>query len=320
MPQARGSQTALYLYKETTYKTDPGAPDAKKIYITTNGVKASQARIQSETLTGVRTQSAPLDDVIDITGPVGVEINSESLCFLLEQLFGTVNTTGTNPYTHTFTPGDSPVGFVTEKDYGSNISGAGRFEKLNGCRVASASFDFPSKGKPTASFDIKGAKQTLASSALDGTPTDVGNSSYGAANVATMSEGGSPIATIKQLSFTASNDLDEDGYVLGSSGERVALDEGFFIVTGSFTALFDSAALLTKAVNSTETSLKVALQRGDGLGSAGNEYFELESTALKLDRTSPEISGPKGVLQSFNFVAYGSNALKAVVKNQIATL
>jgi len=103
----------------------------------------------------------------------------------------------------------------------------------------------------------------------------------------------------------------------------MALPEGFSTVSGTITALFESDALLTKAINGTESSLKIALSRGTGLGSAGNEYMELFVQQLQFERTSAPIEGPNGLLLTMPFQAYisgSTSALQAVVKNTVSSI
>lgn len=318
MPQARGTQLAVNLYEETTYGEDPGAPSAEKCYVKSIGPGGTQNMINSETLTGARTKIKPTQGNEDVGFDVPVEVAPESIGKWLKHSLGQVATTGTGPYTHTFSIGALPVGLLIERDYGSNITGAGRFMKHNGIRINSAKFSFPQEGFPEAVFSIKGAKETLASTALDGTPTDNGHNPFSSFE-ATIEEGGSPIAIVTALEFTLANNLDESAFVIGSRN-RQELAEGDAMVTGQLTALFNSVDLLTKAVNFTESSLKSTLSRGDGLGSAGNESLEFSLPNLVYQRQSPGVEGPGGVLITLPFTCYGTTTMQAVLKNAIATL
>lgn len=317
MPQARGTQAAFNLYEETAYAQDPGAPNALKIYCKSFNVSSSQNAIESETLTGSRTKSKPVQGNIDVSGDIVMEIAPESIGTLLKHAIGSVNTTGVGPYTHTISTDDLPVGMTLEKDYGTNISST-PIEKFNGDRISSAKFDFPQEGFPTVTFSIKGAKSTMAASPLDATPTDNGHSAFSSFE-ATIQEGGVTSAKVTKLDFEINNNLDESTFVIGSN-TRQELAEGQVMVSGTLTALFDSVDLLNKAVNFTESSLKVILTRGTGLGSAGNESLELSIPALVYDRQSPGIEGPAGVLITLPFKAYGTTTIQAVLKNALTTI
>lgn len=320
MAKVQGINVSFNIYDEDTYGQDPGTPDGQRAYLKSCGLKATQALEDDDTLTGSRDMTKPTRGNQDANGPCVMNIGAESIGKWLKHTLGQVATTGTDPYVHTITIGALPVGFMFEKDFGSKIAGTGRVEKFPGCRIGQATFDFPTSGKATASFDVMAAGSSLAAAALDATITDNGHTSFDVTSIAVLQEGGSDIGTVRSHKYVISNDLDVDDYRQGAGGVRGSLDEGQAMVSGELTVVFDSVALWQKAINSTETTLKTTLSRGDGLGSAGNESIEFSSGALVLERTSPEITGPKGILQTFNFKAYGASALQIILKNAVATL
>jgi len=317
-----GAQATFNIYDNdaSNYGLDPATPSADKLYLKSCGLKVTQAKVSDDTLTGARTQSKPDNDNVDAVGPLVANIGAESIGKLLKHTFGTVGTTGAGPYVHTFTIGALPDDFLIEKDFGAQIAGAGRVEKFVGCRMASMDVDIPQSGYATVTFNVQGANGTNETAALDATPTDNGHTSFTVAAISSIQEGGVDSAVVKSCKFSLNNDLDGDGYVLGSGGVRTELDEGSALVTIELTALFKSAALLTKAENSTATSLKVVLSRGDGLGSAGNESIEFESSTMVFERTSVPVDGPKGLMVNMKATGYGTNAMKSVLKNAVATV
>lgn len=322
MPQARGSDFSVVGYDEDTYGQDPGTPSGVLLYVTKSGVKSKQNRKDSNTLTSSRGKAKPVAGNIDVGGGLPMEIAPESIGFPLRHTMGALATSGVGPYTHTLTVGDLPIGFTLEHDYGAAISGVGRYEKFNGCRVASARFNCPQEGYPEVTFEIKGANSVLASAPLDATPTDNGHTGFSAFE-ASILEGGASIATVTSAEIQISNDLDESAYVVGGAGKRAALPEGQAMISGKIRAMFDSAALLTKAIDGTESSLKVTLSRGDGLGSAGNESLELLVQQLVYERNGPDVSGPKGVFVDLTFKGFKSGAdlgLQLTLKNALATI
>lgn len=322
MPQARGSQSAVAIFDESTYATDPGAPDGTKLYIVDSGLRAAQSLLNPNTLTSTRARSRPKRGNINASGALNTEISAENIGKILKHAMGANTTTGAGPYTHTLTIGSLPVGMVLEHDYGSNISGSGRYEKFNGGRVRNASFNFPQEGYCTASFDILGAKRTLGSAPLDATVTDNGHTPFSAFE-ATIQEGGASIAMVTQLQFSIDNDLDDSVYCIGGAGQRRALPEGFATINGTLTALFEDATLITKGINDTASSIKLTLSRGTGLGSSGNESIEFFLQNLVYEQTSPGIPGPRGLLITLPFVGFitgGVSPLQVIVKNAVATI
>lgn len=326
MPQARGSLSTIGLYEETVFGADPSTPAGKKLYFTSESISAKQNLLDPSTITGSRTRIKPVLGNFDVSGTLNVELGAENHGTLLKHALGAVSTTGANPYTHVITLADLPVGMVLEKDFGSAISGSGRFEKLNGCRVGGVTFSFPTEGFVTGAFDIVGAASALASATIDAGAglDDSGNTPFSSFSAAIL-EGGSAIATVTAVEIRLDNGLDTGVYAIGGAGARRALPEGFAAVSGSVTTLFESAALLTKARASTDTQLKITLSRGTGDGSAGNESIEFLVKEMVYEVNSPVIEGPAGLSVQLGFRGFKASGgtdygLKITVKNAIATI
>jgi len=322
MAQARGTQTTFTLVEETAYGTTPGTPAGQQLYLTANNIQANQTLIDSNTLQANRERDQPVEGNISVTGTLDFELGAEWSGTLFKHIMGNNVDSGSDPYTHTMDlQDDLPAGFMVETDYGSNISGD-RYRYFNGLRVASASLTFPAEGFCTASVNVIGSNESADSSPLDASIDDNGNTPF-SAFLATIEEGGGSIATVLSATINLDNGLDESSYVIGNSGVRTALPEGFATVTGTLTAQFDSVTLLDKAIAGTESSLKIMLTRGDGLGSAGNEYMEFFVQQLLYERTTPPITGPAGVIVTLPFKSYlsgSTSALQVIIKNAVATV
>ena len=322
MAQARGADTTIALFEESTYNTTPGTPDGQRLYITSSSLSRTQNRIDSNTLSADRSRTTPAAGNISVGGPINMELHAESMGTLLKHTLGANATTGVDPYVHTMTIGDLPVGLEIEHDYGGEITGSGRYELFTGVRVAGATFTFPAEGYCTASFDFMGATSALGSSPTDATLTDNGRTPFSAFQ-ASITEGGVAIAYVQSAEIRLDNGLDGSSYVIGGAGIRREIPEGFATITGTITALFESAALLTKAVDGTSSSLKITLSRGDGLGSAGNESMSFEVQHLKFEPASVPIEGPAGLVLTLPFKGSKSGTdlgLEVIVKNAVATI
>lgn len=322
MPQARGSDAVFALYDETAYGVVPGTPAGTKIYLTNFRVGATQSLQRSNILGQGRFRARPTRGNINVAGSIATEIGAESLPPLLKHAMGGLVTTGTGPYTHTFTLDDLPVGALLELGYGAAVSG-NSFKQFLGCRVQGWTMRLPNAGgddKPSLEFNIVGASEAAAAAALDATLTDNGHTSFSGFNAA-IEEGGSSSAIVTEAVINGANELDESNFTYGGGGVRRSLPEGFATVSGTVTALFESVALLDKAINGTQSSLKITLARGDGLGAAGNESIEFLVQQLEYGRTTPPIEGPAGVRVTVPFEAFRvstDNGLLVTVKNAVA--
>jgi hypothetical protein len=318
MPQARGINFVGTMFEETEYGVEPASPEGFKIYGTSFGLQSTQNLIDSEILNGERARSRPARGNIDVSGAFPTELAAEWMVPILKHALGSIDTTGSGPYEHVLTIGDLPIGLTFEKDHGPAISGSGRYERFYGCRVASMALEFPVEGYCTASFDIRGRDSALKSAAFDSDPLDAGHTSFFSTQVTSILEDGDAIATVQSATINLDNGLDDSIFGLGGGGKRRALPEGFASVTGELTALFEDAALLTKIIDGTSSSLKIVLSRGDGLGTAGNESMEFLVQNLDFERVGVPVPGPAGLTLTVPFRAYRVTTdagLEITVKN-----
>lgn len=321
MSQAIGARGQLVIQEEATYKTDPATPDVKKVHFISESLKLSRSLIDSNTITGSREASKPTLGNKDVSGDIKLELQAY-MALLLKAAFGSVTTTGTGPYTHTFKIGASLPSLLIEKGF----TDIGQYFKYNGCKVNKFGLSVTAEGFQEVSIDIIGAKETTSSSPFDSTPLDLGKQSFDGFLISTIEEGGAAIANVVGVDgLTLENNLDGSVYVIGSAGERSSLPEGKVKVSGTLKALFQNLTLYNKAVNSTESSLKVIYRFGTGAGSAGNESLELFVPELIYSPNAPIISGPQGVYVELPFTAYYDNSatattFQAILKNTQATI
>lgn len=317
MTRAIGAKARLILDEETAYGADPGAPDGKLINMLSTSINPEQNLIADESLRGIRDRVAPVQGNINVAGSIAVNLSETAHAWLLKHTFGTVVTTGAgDPWTHTMKNGDLPVGLVLNKEF-TDID---EYHKFNGCRVASMELAATPEGFVTTTFNIIGQKETRSATPYDATPTTYVHEAFSTFQ-ADLEQGGSPIGTITDLSFTVSNELDEEGFAIDGAATRRDLPEGDVVVTGSFEAFFEDDALLTLARAGTETSLKLTLDKG--VSPARSIEFLIPE--IKLSLSGPEIGGPTGIKTSFDFTAYYDDSseattIQAIVMNGLATL
>jgi hypothetical protein len=321
MAQAIGAKGQIVIQEETTYKTDPATPDVQKVYFISESLRASRNLIESMTSTSTRDASKPALGNMNISGSIKVELQAY-MAKLFKAAMGSVQTTGTGPYVHTFKIGSSLPSLLIEKGF----TDIGQYFKYNGCKINKLSLNVTPEGFQEVDFDIIGAKETVSTTPFDSTPTDLGKSSWTGFNIAGIYEGGSQIATVTEITgLTLENNLDEFVYVIGGHGERYSLPEGRVKVSGTLKALFNDMTLYNKAINTTESSLKIVYQFGSGNGSAGNEYLEILIPELIYSPNAPVISGPQGIFVELPFQAYYDNSTEAttmqiILKNTQATI
>jgi hypothetical protein len=316
MSQATGSNGQILLSTaEATFGVTPVTPSSQVFPFSGEGIQAKTALNKSNIIRKNRSAVMPTHGNHDVTGNIATEMNI-AMARIYRMIFGSVTTTGSAaPYTHVFKIGSALPTHTIEKGF----TDLGKYFLYNGCKVNKASWDIPPSGVLPLSIDFMGASRVESGATFDGTAVDLGFTPFQGFD-ATIKEAGTVIATVTALKFSLENTLDGNVYVIGSQGKRYSLPEGVTVVSGQVTALFDSDALLLKAINGTESSLDVKLAHGDGTGSAGNESIEIQIDELIYQEQDPIIKDMKGILVDLPFTAYwdnGSNgtSIMATIKN-----
>ncbi|BBO92052.1 phage tail tube protein [Desulfosarcina ovata] len=306
MGQALGSKSRLVMDFEDSFKTEPGTPAGMVMPINTFSLKSSRTKNTAQTITGSRNPVKPFDGNLSDSGEGVVPVDSQAFGWWLRAMFGAPTTTGTSPYTHVFKVGDSMPSMVMEVRFQDKTASVLTYAKHNGCKISSFNMSVGGDDELTAKVGIEAATETIGSTAYDSDPTVLSLNRFNNYQ-ATIEEGGASIADVTAMDFTIDFGLDTDVYTIGDGGTRGQIPEGILSVTGSITALFNSDTLLNKAINSTESSLKLTFTSGaDSLEFAFNE--------LEFERQTPSIDGPKGVLITLPFVAfYDDDAAASVV-------
>jgi len=311
MGQAKGSKTKVIYDGEVTFgvRRDQDTPTttvvAHVLPIVSESLRMSRNLIDAQSIRSARDARQPARGNSEVGGDITVELDPY-MGKLLYHALGTVSTTGSSPYSHTFTVEDLPKGMTIEKQFTSDLTTSEYFI-YRGCKVNSMRVSITSEGFIESVFNVMGSSETVSATSMDVSPTDYSASAVGGsfnAFSATIEEGGASLGTVTEVEFTLENNLDGSVYVIDGTGKRYALPEGLAKVSGTLRALFDGMTQYNKAINNTETSLKVTLYNGTGDGSAYNEKIVFIIDELLLSPQSPAIDGPGGVMVELPFTAY----------------
>ena len=306
MAQAKGVKAQLLgALEESTYNADPTPTTTMvNLPINSSAIRGSQNINPPATLRNNRNPVQPFLGNVSIGGEVVVPVDLVNMGHWLKMLLGDPETSGAEaPYTHVFKPAEALSSWVFEQGY----TDIGKYQKFNGCKIKSLSIAFGGDQELTARIEILGGKETLATSSLDSEPTVETFTRFNQFQ-ASVSEGGSPVATVKEVELTISNELDEDTYVIGGGGIRGSLPEELCQVSGRIKAMFEDWTLYQKAVNGTESSLAVTLTNG-------SYSLVFSVPELLYSRNAPGIETPGGVWLDSRFQGYyDNNADEAVVK------
>ena len=314
MAQQKGSNVKVLLGFESTFGQAPSA--GYSLYINSSGLRETQAVNAPATLTGSRNPAVPFRGNRDVRGTIVVPIDSTCMAYWLKAMFGDPTTTGTDPYTHEYKIGDTMPSFTFET--GFEDLATNEYQRFLGCKVSGFSLTVGGDGELTGNIDVVGASGSLESSSFDASPTSVSLNRVNNFQAA-IEEGGATLSNATELTINVNFGLDDSVYVIGGSGTRGSLPEGTVEVSGNLKALFEDVSLLNKALNGTESSLKLTIT------ASASSIFELEIQELQYERNSVDVPGPQGLLVDLNFRGYyddGSeaSAIVARVTNSLSSL
>lgn len=173
-----------------------------------------------------------------VGGTVSCELMPQPLAMLLRHMFGTVNTTGSGPYTHTASPGTlNGKSFTAQFGIGDTGSTVRPFTfagcKLPGWSIKASAGEIAQLDLEISAKDYVTATVLASASYPDRCPFTFVHGS--------VSLGGSSLAQIKDVELAATVPLRTDGFYLGAATIREQLEAGrrsyVFNVTTEFESL-----------------------------------------------------------------------------------
>jgi len=301
MAQAKGSKSRLIYQTEQTFAADPSVgASAAVLPFVSETFRLARNLVESQAITSSRNYSQPRRGQYNVSGAIELEING-NMNHLLRHVFGTVVSSASGSgFRHMFKVGDLPTSFMLEKGF----TDIGVYNRYNGCRVNRWSMNFTPEGMIRGSIDVLGAKETASAASFQSVPAiNIAHNPFDAFEVV-IQEGGANIANCTALNFALENNLDGNVFVIDGTGQRKDIPEGMVRVTGTLTAMFENTTLYNKAVNHTESSIKVSITKGSGAGTLGNERMVIMIPELVYSPQAPVIPGPQGILVEMPFTGF----------------
>ena len=286
MPFAQGSRTQLAYITESTYGTTPATPAMVSLPFVTHSVDLTKTRVQSAEITPDRMPRVDRHGQRTVAGDIAVEMRPADYDFLLEAaLFGAFATNVLNTGT--------TVKSFTLEDGALDIA---QFRVFTGCMVNTMQISIAPNQMTTATFGIIGKNMTQSSTPLDASLTAASANEPFDSFSGAISEGGSTIAYVNSIDFTLNNNLNPT-FVLGSVATP-QMEFGMSSLEGTMTVFYEDAALITKFLNETESSLSIVLDdRVAGLN------YTLLMPRIKINGAAVPVAGPTSRLITIPFVA-----------------
>ena len=167
-----------------------------------------------------------------------------------------------------------------------------------GCEINSVQLSVSANSMITGSFSMIGQSQETAQNLSGlGTPTynAVSTTSPLDSFTGTLTEGGSTIAVVTELSLTLQNGI-EPRFVVGSKNS-IYPSSGRSNLTGQVSAYFENSTLVNKFLNETDSSVVFSLPDG-----AGN-MLRVTIPRIKYTGGQPDVSGEGPIILSMPFQA-----------------
>ena len=308
MSQQQGSNTKVLCASEAYFGQVSSSLDAMVVPFVSEGLVLNRNLISSKTIRGSRNPLTPVRGNVDVAGDLSFELAHQHGRLLRHALGVYTAVSGESvsmpagTFKHTMKVGNLPVGLSIEKQF-TDLATAEYFQ-YSGCRVNSLKIAVKSEGMVESSVSFMGAKETVAASSMCANPVDLGHDPFDGFSAAVTDKNGASLGDVTEISFTLENNLDGSNYVIDGTGQRKSVPAGTAKITGNLKAMFEDVILYNKALNYTESSVKVTFTRGTGAGTAGNEKLTIMIQELIFKPKAPAISGPQGMLVDLDFEGY----------------
>jgi len=185
--------------------------------------------------------------------------------------------------------------FFTFEEWYSDLS---RSERFDDCKVSAISLNLPATGNASISFDIVGLSRTLGAAQSFTTPAAETVTAVMSALNGSIFVQGAEVTNITGAQITIDGGVKPVSAVLGSNVSP-DMDRGRIKVSGSFTALFDSATLQTLYDAETPISLIIVATVDP---SATSDFMTFTMGRIKLTGDAPD-DGEKSILRTYPFTA-----------------
>ncbi|HEC09744.1 MAG TPA: hypothetical protein ENI86_09290 [Acidimicrobiales bacterium] len=296
-----GLDAQLGIAEESTVGT---AVTVTRFYpITSESLKADYARIESASLRAGRVFMDPDDSAsgeISVSGDIDMPLRIRDFGLWLKYCLGAVSTSGTGPYTHTFTPGDLFGKALTVQVGRPDSGGSVRAFTYAGVKVANFDIEAQVGSEATMKVGLIGQSES--------TSTSLATASYTASNTlftfvhGAFTWGGSSLP-LERVTYSGDNNLQSTRHRLGSATSTEQRAAGHRAYTLTADADFEDLTVHGQlAAGSTGTAVLTF--------TSGTNVLTITSK-MRVDGEVPTVGGTDEVIQPLNLKAIGDTDAEA---------
>lgn len=248
---ANNSRREIAYVVESVFGTTPSTPSTKLIDHTEFSANFNAEQLNDPSIRANRQVVFSRRGNLSAEGSIGVAFAPDVYDDLLEAVFqGTWNS-------NVLKIGTTQRSFAFEERF----TDLGQYQVWNGVTFNTFELSMNTDALVTANFGFMGSSATaLSGTSIDATPDAVVEMPRFFHAEGSISEGGSPVAFITSMQLSLDNGL-TGNRTIGNVGYR-SISSGKATVTGTVTALFESADLFNKFRNSTDSVISVVLSAG----------------------------------------------------------
>ena len=289
MSFAQGSRTQTIYVAETIFGTTPASPGMIDLPLTGNSLALSKDALVSNTIRSDRQIADHRHGMKSVSGNLDFEFRFADFdAFMEGALMGAWAE-------NVLKVGTTKKFFSVEKGF-TDIS---RYHLYTGCMVNNFSLSVKPNAMVTGSFGIIGADLSGGAASEDASPTVVSGNDPFDSFTGAIYEGGdaasNEIAIITGIDFSLDNALVATQVV--GSAVTPEISYGKSNLTGTLSAYFESAALLDKFIDETESVIQFTLTDLD------SNTFTFLIPKVKYNGGDPGISGEGPIELSMPFQA-----------------
>jgi hypothetical protein len=263
-----------------------------------------------------REESDPTLDLLDISGKVEVPLDVRNFGYWLKMVFGAPVTTGSGPYTHTFSGGGTLPSRSIETQF-PNASTTAKYALATGVKANALDLSWQQGPQQAvrATLDLVGMGHAYASTTAGGTPTTQAYAAYLQATGG-ISSGAGSTANLMSATLKYSNGL-EVVRPVNSGALPIGVDDGAANIAGQIVLRLDDPTLMTNAISRVPVSLSM------GWNYSANYGLTIALARCFLSRPKIGVRGPGGIDVTFDYRAVTSgtpgDSISAVLKSPLAT-
>jgi hypothetical protein len=251
MAQSSGANSYVAYIAETTYATTPATPELVGLPVTSFNVNLTKTN-QSDNSINLDGQSRLTTfGNENVTGEIDDSLSSLHDALLESAMLSTFAT-------GVLKMGSTKKSFTFEQAFPSTSI----YRQFRGIEVDKMAITVPVNGDVSIKYNVIGKSMTVGSATIDTSGAITAPTTFKSMrhNGGTVKEAGVTIGYITNITLNVDNGFDQN-FVLGSNTIHETT-VGARKVTGSFTALFESSAIMTKFINGTLSTFEFSVFDG----------------------------------------------------------